>query len=669
MAVALVASACGAEDVVPCTIRELNDIRCIAAPDSRLFLSTGVVQMVAATNMTVRDATGSMRVQRWQPDNLALGDMVEMVTAKVVRGDHDKQMVVRRFSVLGRGAVHPPEKVRLADLDERRHDFTLVTVEGTVVEVTHDELDPNYTVLLIKDDEAMLPVFTKGFSCTDGMLDCRLRVTGMYYRLVSGKRRFSGPFVDCGAGGIEVLVPSQRDRFAAPPVDPGDFLTPRDLAKMGLRTVDGRVLATWQGCNAMLKVDNLVVNVSFVEGCGLPPCGALVKVAGYPVTDLYRLNIAKGEWKEIPAPPEDEEPAEPINIDTILSDELGRQKIRSAYHGQLVRVTGTVCEIYAGEQSKQRFYMSSGKFRIPIDFSSAPTAADGLESGCVVEATGRCLMETDSWTPYDIFPQIRGFAIVCRHAGDVHVLSRPPWWSPERLFGVVAALVAALAGVFVWNRALTRMVERRSRALYRTEIAKVGSDLRIGERTRLAVELHDTLSQNLTGIALEINAGHLEMAQKALKNCREELKNCLWDLRSNALEAASMDEAMRSTLAPHMGPVDLSVHFDVPRARLTDQTAHALLRIVRELALNAVRHGGASKISVEGHTDGCRIVFSVSDDGCGFDAARVPGVSEGHFGLDGIRERIAPMDGTMSIDSGPGRGTRITISIAIPVRK
>ena len=58
--------------------------------------------------------------------------------------------------------------------------------------------------------------------------------------------------------------------------------------------------------------------------------------------------------------------------------------------------------------------------------------------------------------------------------------------------------------------------------------------------------------------------------------------------------------------------------------------------------------------------------FSVRDDGNGFDAASAPGVKEGHFGLLGIRERVASFGGTFAIDSSPGRGCKATVSLKVP---
>ena len=127
-----------------------------------------------------------------------------------------------------------------------------------------------------------------------------------------------------------------------------------------------------------------------------------------------------------------------------------------------------------------------------------------------------------------------------------------------------------------------------------------------------------------------------------------------------------MNEAIRRTVNQHLDGATLTVRFNVPRDRITDNTTHALLRIIRELVTNAVRHGKAHAIKVAGAIENGRLLFSVSDDGVGFDAANHPGMAQGHFGLQGIRERIRGFNGTLDIDSKPGKGTHVQIAITMP---
>lgn len=162
---------------------------------------------------------------------------------------------------------------------------------------------------------------------------------------------------------------------------------------------------------------------------------------------------------------------------------------------------------------------------------------------------------------------------------------------------------------------------------------------------------------------------HLARASRTLDSCRMEMRNCLWDLRSQALEAPDMNKAIHLTLDPAIGDTNVSIRFNVPRNRLTDNTAHTILRIIRELATNAIRHGRATAIQIAGGIEGDQLTFSVYDNGCGFDPETVPGIAEGHFGLLGIRERIDLLGGELSVRSGNGNGTKISIRLKLPTEE
>ena len=204
------------------------------------------------------------------------------------------------------------------------------------------------------------------------------------------------------------------------------------------------------------------------------------------------------------------------------------------------------------------------------------------------------------------------------------------------------------------------------------------SELKVEERTRLAVELHDSISQVLTGIALQIDAaigsgidektkagGFLATARSMLASCRHELRCCIWELRARTFEAKDLPDAIRQTLAPHIGDIPLSIRFSIPRSILSESLAHDMLRIMRELAVNAVRHGKATQIKIFGECRGNLVRFCVKDNGCGFDPATSPGPANGHFGLSGIRERVQRRNGEMSVESRIDEGTSVTVTLTV----
>ena len=124
-----------------------------------------------------------------------------------------------------------------------------------------------------------------------------------------------------------------------------------------------------------------------------------------------------------------------------------------------------------------------------------------------------------------------------------------------------------------------------------------------------------------------------------------------------------MTEAIIRTIEPHKGNAAVTVRFNVARSLFTEPVTHAILRIIRELVSNAVRHGHATHVQVAGELRDGVVRFSVRDNGSGLDVSRTPGPSQGHFGLTGIRERLRHYHGSITAESEPGKGTKMTVTM------
>ena len=453
-----------------------------------------------------------------------------------------------------------------------------------------------------------------------------------------------------------------------------------DIASLGrLHKVEGTVLATWSHNEAiLLSRARKIVKVKFLDN-NPPRIGQGVRAAGIPETDLYFINLANATWEEIPVVSHSSDPTRDISTRELFIDKTGFPQLQIKKHGQILRLTGIVRHLPQPQNADSRFHIESEGHFIPIDISENISVLKKLELGSRVSVSGICVMDIDSYGIGTSIPQARGFFLVLRTPDDLVVLSRPPWWTPFRLMLVIGALVLALAGILIWNATLRRLAERRGKELAEEQVNRAISDLKVYERTHLAVELHDSLSQTLSGVSMQIDAvgrfadtdrermrKHLGIASKTLKSCRDELRNCLTDLRSNALEERDMNEAIRQTLEPYSDDAAISIRFFIPREILSDNTAHTILRIIRELVVNAIRHGHADKVKVAGALEDGKLLFSITDNGCGFDTESVPGLADGHFGLQGIRERVDGLDGSFEIESKTGHGSKATVSIHLP---
>jgi signal transduction histidine kinase/ligand-binding sensor domain-containing protein len=211
----------------------------------------------------------------------------------------------------------------------------------------------------------------------------------------------------------------------------------------------------------------------------------------------------------------------------------------------------------------------------------------------------------------------------------------------------------------------------------RVRTLAVAHQARADERLRIARDLHDTLAQGFTGMAIMIDnvssmipspsgqiAAALEKMRRLSDESLEEARRAVWDLRHAGeadLVTLLADMARRMSVE---APVDVRVAGSVravPRARKA-----ALLGIAREAVTNALRHAQASAVVVELAFSEDEVSLTVRDDGRGT-PEEVAGGRPGHFGVVGMRERAERAGGVFRLKSGPGAGT--TVTVVLPLRE
>ena len=589
--------------------------------------------------------------------------------------------------VLGKGDAPKPMPITAAQLSDVSMDSRFVSMNGIVTGIVTDEIDPHWKFVLFRSD---LGPFVAAVIAEKEPLERLVgaKVTAMGVANVLpyvGRRKFMIPqLLVHSENEFSVVTPAPEDPFSAPKIRNAATIenlrhqSVAEVASMGLRRVDGRVLAVAAGRRILLRIEGGLLCGATLSDVLPPQCGDAVAVAGFPETDLFKLNLSRAVWRLLP--PEEStlmKLAEEDTAPTLLADDFDMDIVLRDQSGSLVTLRGIVVESPSDETSANTtMILSCGGRVVPVDFWSCQVAVHGLPLGSEIEVTGVVLVNTENWNPLDPFPRISGFTLVPRSDGDVRVIRTPSWWTARRLAFVVAALFALIVFFSIYNRILAAVVKRRSRQLLKSEVAKIESDLRIDERTRLATEIHDAISQTLTGVSFQIDAAaktlptdtnasarFLAIARRTLLSCREELRRCIWDLRSNTLGMDDFSEAVEKTVRQGTGDSNVSVRFAIRREQLSDSTAHAILCIVRELAVNAARHGKARNIKIAGTLDNDGIKLSVADDGCGFDSAARPGPAEGHFGLQGVKERLSAIGGAMRIESSLGKGAKVTVEI------
>lgn len=593
------------------------------------------------------------------------------------------------LEILGHGVVPPPIQVAPGELQDNRFLHCLIRLEAVVADVLADELDSRRRILILSCGNALFYAIADAKRSADdlaALIGRRVAVVGIYSH-VSGHRRQLRRAIRVASPDDIKFLDGGTDPFDVADVGSADFPLAHDGQIAVRRKATGRVLTTWGDGNLLLRTDDHALVRGELASSPFPRRGDRIVLAGIPETDLFNPILTRAIWKRLPA-----KAGEAANAATAvrtppvhetsavrLSRTLGRQTLYDySFCGEEVQVDGVVRGLPALHGDGLLYLESDGRMATIDAGIGLPTASD-IALGDTLRVRGTCVFETSKMGFNGSAPRIVGLRIVLNDPADVRILARAPWWTPRRLFVVLAALAALTVAIGVWNLALKKTVNRRSRALVRERIAHVKTELMARERNRMSVELHDTLSQTLLGAAMEANTAeqmlpsdsagaqrHVALASRALMSCRDELRQCLWDLRSRALEAPTTDSAIARALEPYVRDVDVKVRFAVPRKDIPDNILHAVLRIVRELVLNAIRHGQASVVRVAGCREGDKILFSVHDNGRGFDPATAPGVRQGHFGLQGVRERLRLLQGRLAVESRPGAGAKATVEIALP---
>ena len=551
---------------------------------------------------------------------------------------------------------------------------------GVIKDAFRDESDANYVYMAMncQGETIHLMMLRANEESLDpsSCIGAEVTAAGFCANPLGCQRRQIGRMLILSdTGGLTVSRKAESNAASIRSIDNLRPFPLSDIPAMGRIKAEGTALATWHGDSMLLKtVGGNIVKVQ-VEG-PLPAVGQAVQAIGLLETDLYFLNLVHATWKPSDAAPAAADEPTSLAPRKLLTDEHGRPQIQIQAHGTTVQMTGIARYLSPPRGTEARLDIEADGFLVPVDASSTPELLENVTVGCMVSVTGVCVLDIGTYGLSATAPKARGFFVVPRSPSDVVVLSRPPWWTPGRLLAALGVAIAAMLAILVWNRVLNHVVERRSRQLFKAQIARTASELRVEERTRLAIELHDAMSQNISSAALHIDAAerhsgasrektlrHLKIAAKTLLSCREELHNCIWDLRSQTLDDSHIDNAIRRVLAVSLGDINLSIRFNVPRQKLSDSTVHLILKTIRELATNAVRHGKATAIKIAGSLDNDYLRFSVADNGTGFDVDSRPGVAEGHFGLQGAAERARRFGGEMSVSSSPGNGARVMISL------
>jgi signal transduction histidine kinase len=387
--------------------------------------------------------------------------------------------------------------------------------------------------------------------------------------------------------------------------------------------------------------------------------GTLIEAEGNVIFFPFRpgLNAATLTMLEESASPE------PLPLDHGADRRSGEQF-------ELVSVDTTYLDMMQASNGTRLLCRSEGvvfEAKLPPDLHHEFR----LEPGMRLRLRGICELELDN--PFGIARFTKVFTITLRSAQDLVVLRTPPYWNNKRLLWLL--LVTGGAGLLIaaWAWMLRRKVAEQSGIIERQTAARATLE----ERQRISRELHDTLEQELSGVAIlldttsqQIETGDgepsrsLNLARQLLRHSREESRTTIRDLRSVAIEQMGLVGAMEAMLRPLAESAGMAFDFATCGGEiLLPGTVEAtFLRIAHEAVANSAKHSGGSRVKVRMEYGPAEVTLEVGDDGAGFSPETAANDSTGHFGLMGMRERALRIGAVLRVDGRSEYGTRVSLT-------
>jgi len=242
---------------------------------------------------------------------------------------------------------------------------------------------------------------------------------------------------------------------------------------------------------------------------------------------------------------------------------------------------------------------------------------------------------------------------------------RPPFYRTPWFLGLTTILLAGL--VFAAYKMRVRVIRSQFDAV-------------LAERTRIAREIHDTLAQGFVGVStqLELTAhllaqSHVPEAAQQVDRTRAlvreglaDARRSIWDLRVDSTQATL---PLRLTnLVQQSSTEHLKTNIDIGGTyrALAPSLENEVLRIAQEALANVVRHSEATRVELDLRYHPNELTLKICDNGIGFKSIDTTLPAQGHFGLQGMRERAVQIGGTLNVESSSESGTIVTLRAPLP---
>ncbi|HWA88244.1 MAG TPA: histidine kinase [Opitutus sp.] len=648
----------------------------------------------------VQDATGGVFVENLSAQQPRPGDLVT-VTGVTHPGAFAPIISEPRWRVTGAAALPAPRKVTIESLESGTDDGERIEVAGVVRSVHRDgeRLDLALAVGGFRL-EVRAPVAIT--SSPAALVAARVNVRGTaatHYNAALRHLTAVAVYVP-RAEDFTVIEPEPADPFAQPVAPLNTVAEYRRTAAPALRLhVRGVVTLQRIGNDVFLQDRTGGLRLESSQAEMFAP-GDEVDAAGFLEYENHLPLLRDATLRKIgPA-------AAPVRPQPVTVADLRN----GLHHADLIRLRGRILNRstrpvarpasgFSGVVTTWLMQEQGLAFTVEHETRIEEDTLSAIPVGSIVEVDGVCFADVDE------AGKLNSVKLLLPAAAGLRIVERPSWLTPGRLLAGLGLLTAILILVVLWlltvsrkNAALRRAqaelqeahdtleqkVVERSAQLQVEMTARKAAELQfkavLAERTRLARDLHDTLEQTLTGIALQLDATaklfardpgsshrHLELARNWLRQSQVELRRSIWDLRSRELEQFDLANALRQSAEHLVTGTDIQLEFATrgDKRPLSEVVEENVLRIGQEALTNIAKHARATRIGLALDFGRDALALRIEDNGIGFDHAPTPAPGDNHFGLLGMSERAKRLAARLAIESAPGRGTVVALEVPL----
>ncbi|MEI6712290.1 MAG: sensor histidine kinase [Verrucomicrobiota bacterium] len=622
-----------------------------------------------------------------EEEKLSIQPGVEVeVEGTLYPGDWAPNIHATKVTILGKKDLPAPFKPSERELYTGAIRAIRVEVSGVIQSIINDTSTGRVDLKLSTGIRHLLIRIPKKESLAAAqLLDAEVELTAPVSAMFNQRGEYAGPYV----------APNRLDDIVVKKAPINEPFAQRKLPLNQLNEyrlggtpqhrllTEGTVTYVESDSFLIIQDEDCAVRVTTVNAAPIS-VGDRIEVAGFIDTSRQFAEIDGAFVRKIGTAPMPI--PESVTLSTILEKHwnfVRHYKPSSSHNdndGQLISVTGTLINLVKGRDGRHELELDCGDA-----LSSAFLHGDlpELLIGSRLKLIGAASIQYKPQVPANI-PE--SLTVLLRDARDITVLTRPSWWNYERTRGALFAVIGLASIGFGWAAFLRRTVQKRTQELAeemrQRRDAAIEFEAALRERSRLAANLHDTVLQTVTGLAMQIEtchahlpgeqetvAGHLDLALKMARSGQKDLRNSVWALHSLPMKENTFSEAVRSVARQITAGSSLQIEIEggTESLPLADFVAGNLLLIVQEAIHNILKHACASKarITLATSENGTRFSVAISDNGAGFQPGSQPGNESGHFGLTGMQERAKRLGGTLAVESHLGAGTIIRVEVPL----